>query len=274
MCTTCGCSDVTHDHGQGEDHRHLQGESGVKYRGRAGQGARRVSVVEDLLAVNDSHAARNRHRLAHLGVFAVNLMSSPGAGKTTLLEQTIRLLQGRLPMAVIEGDQQTVRDAERIRAAGAPSVQINTGTGCHLDALGVGEAMSELAPAAGSLLFIENVGNLVCPAGFDLGESRRVVVLSVTEGEDKPLKYPHMFVSAHVLVLAKTDLLPHLDFDAEECIAYARRVNPALEVLRVSARSGEGMDAWLAWLERGVARARMAAEALDHSHDVAGEHAR
>jgi hydrogenase nickel incorporation protein HypB len=235
MCTTCGCGDTSHSH----DHEHAHD-----------QAARRtLAVGADLLAANNAQAARNRRRFAGAGIFAVNLMSGPGAGKTTLLEKTIRLLDAQVPVAVIEGDQQTSRDAERIRATGAPAIQINTGTGCHLDAQMVGHAIEDLAPAPGSLLFIENVGNLVCPAAFDLGEARKVVILSVTEGEDKPLKYPHMFIAAQLLLLAKIDLLPHMDFDVERCLGYTKQVNPALQVLRVSARSGEGMQEWLAWLE-------------------------
>jgi hydrogenase nickel incorporation protein HypB len=209
-----------------------------------------LRVGEDLLAANNTHAARNRRRLDRAGIFTINLMSGPGAGKTTLLEQTIRQLIARVPVAVIEGDQQTSRDAERILATGAPAIQINTGTGCHLDAHMVGHAIANLAPVPGSLLFIENVGNLVCPAGFDLGEARKVVILSVTEGEDKPLKYPHMFVAAQLMLVSKIDLLPYTGFDVNACIAYAKQVNPRLEVLCVSARSGEGMVEWLAWLER------------------------
>ncbi len=249
MCTTCGCGDVPHSH----DHEHDHGAS------------RTLSVGEDLLAANNAHAARNRRRLARAGIFALNLMSGPGAGKTTLLEQTIRLLDPRVPVAVIEGDQQTSRDAERILATGAPAIQINTGTACHLDAHMVGHAIEDLAPAPGSLLFIENVGNLVCPAAFDLGEARKAVILSVAEGEDKPLKYPHMFVAAQLMLIAKIDLLPYVGFDAEACTAYAKQVNPALEVLRVSARSGEGMRAWLAWLERHLANRDEAAGASRHA---------
>jgi len=258
MCTTCGCSEAPlphgHDHEASRARQHVHGAT------------RTVSVGEDLLAVNDAHAARNRHDLAHAGILALNLMSGPGAGKTTLLEQTIRRLDGRVAVAVIEGDQQTSRDADRIRATGVAAVQINTGTGCHLDAYGVGRAIDELAPPPLSLLFIENVGNLVCPAAFDLGETRKVVILSITEGEDKPLKYPHMFAAAHLLLIAKMDLLPHLGFDVDQCIAYAKRVNPALEVRCVSAHSGEGMDAWLAWIERQQASCRVEGGSAGHTH--------
>ncbi len=172
--------------------------------------SRLVRVERDILAVNDAIAERNRGRLEQRGIFALNLVSSPGSGKTTLLVRTIERLAGLVPVAVIEGDQQTSFDAERIRATGAPALQINTGKGCHLDAAMVETALSRLAPPDGSVLMIENVGNLVCPAGFDLGEAHKVVVLSVTEGEDKPLKYPDMFHAASLMLLNKIDLLPHL----------------------------------------------------------------
>jgi len=222
-----------------------------------------VQVERDLLARNDAVAARNRERFAQRGVFALNLVSSPGSGKTSLLVRTIRQLAGRLPVAVIEGDQQTSVDAERIRATGAPAIQINTGKGCHLDASMVETAFTRLAPVDDSVLMIENVGNLVCPAAFDLGEAHKVVVLSVTEGEDKPLKYPDMFHAASLMLLNKVDLLPHLDFDVERCLDAARRVNPAIEILRVSATSGEGVADWLAWIERGALAARQRRTAAD-----------
>lgn len=193
--------------------------------------------------------------LADKGVFALNLVSSPGSGKTTLLCKTIEALAGRLPVAVIEGDQQTSNDADRIRATGAPAVQVNTGKGCHLDADMVAKACERLALADDSVLFIENVGNLVCPAAFDLGEAAKVAILSVTEGEDKPLKYPDMFAAAGLMILNKVDLLPHLDFDVEACIANARKVNPDIAVLKLSARSGEGMEDWLSWIAEGRKRA-------------------
>jgi len=187
-------------------------------------------------------------------VFALNLVSSPGSGKTTLLARTIEALKDRLSVSVVEGDQQTSNDAERIRATGAPAIQINTGKGCHLDAHMVGHAIETLGPAPNSVLFIENVGNLVCPAGFDLGEAHKVVVLSVTEGEDKPLKYPDMFVAADLMLLNKSDLLPHLDFDVGLCLANALRINPHLQTLVVSARTGEGLSAFVAWIEANAAR--------------------
>jgi len=218
--------------------------------------ARLVQVERDILASNDAHAAENRRRFDEQGIFALNLVSSPGSGKTSLLCRTIEMLQSRLPLAVIEGDQQTSRDAERIRATGVPALQINTGKGCHLDAHMVGHALQRLSPSDDSLLLIENVGNLVCPAAFDLGEAHKVVILSVTEGEDKPLKYPNMFAAASLMLLNKVDLLPHLGFDVELAIAYARQVNPALPVIRLSATTGEGFEEWLAWLDEGCAAAQ------------------
>ena len=215
-----------------------------------------VKIEQDILGKNDGLARTNRRRLAEKGVFALNLVSSPGSGKTTLLVRTLTDLKERHPITVIEGDQQTSNDADRIRATGVAAIQVNTGKGCHLDASMVGHALDDLDPAANSLLFIENVGNLVCPAAFDLGEAHKVVVLSVTEGEDKPLKYPDMFAASDLMLLNKADLLPHLDFDVAACIAAARRVNPRLEVLTVSARSGEGMDAFYAWIEARAALAR------------------
>jgi len=186
----------------------------------------------------------------------LNLVSSPGSGKTTLLVKTIELLEGSQRVAVIEGDQQTSQDAERIRSTGAPAIQINTGKGCHLDAHMVGRAMEQLELPDDSLLMIENVGNLVCPAAFDLGEAHKVVILSVTEGEDKPIKYPDMFRAAKLMLMNKCDLLPHLSFSVPRAIEYARRVNPGIEVIEVSATTGQGMDAWLAWIARGAAGTR------------------
>ena len=255
MCTTCGCgqADLRLD-GRAHAHDHAHGRD----QGSAIPGRRRVSLEQSLLAKNDAFAAGNRQRLAGRGILALNLVSSPGSGKTTLLEQTILRLQGRIPVSVIEGDQQTSQDADRIRATGAPALQINTGKGCHLDAHMVGHALDHLDPAAGSVVMIENVGNLVCPAAFDLGEACKVVILSVTEGEDKPLKYPDMFAAAGLMLLSKVDLLPHLRFDAEQCIAYARRIRPDLQVLRVSAQTGEGLEAWIGWIEARRAAAQKA----------------
>jgi len=215
-----------------------------------------VRIERDILGANNEIAARNRRRFEDAGIFALNLVSSPGAGKTTLLVETIRALGDSLPLAVIEGDQQTSFDADRIRATGCRAIQVNTGKGCHLDAAQVERALAQLAPADESVLFIENVGNLVCPSAFDLGEAMKVVVLSVTEGEDKPLKYPDMFAASAALLLNKVDLLPHVSFDVKRAIEYARRVRPGIEVLQVSATTGAGMAAWLDWVRAGAARAR------------------
>ncbi len=258
MCTDCGCG--------GKDFSIAGGGHPARAYRRPRRAAqtptptRQLSIEQDLLGRNDALAAVNRARFAAAGVFALNLVSSPGSGKTTLLVRTIRALAGSLPVAVIEGDQHTSNDAERIRATGVPAVQINTGKGCHLDARMVGQALQALpadwmAGAQGGLLLIENVGNLVCPAAFDLGEAHKVVILSVTEGEDKPLKYPDMFRAADLLLLNKCDLLPHLDFDIEQAETWARQVNPAIRILRLSATHGEGLEAWLQWLRERVAAA-------------------
>ena len=215
-----------------------------------------LRIERDILGKNDALAARNRATLAAHGILALNLVSSPGSGKTSLLVSTLEKLAGRIPAAVIEGDQQTEFDAERIRATGVPALQINTGKGCHLDADMVARALPRMALAEDSLLLIENVGNLVCPAAFDLGEAHKVAILSVTEGEDKPLKYPDMFAAADLMLLNKVDLLPYLAFDAGRAIDFALRVNPRLRVLRTSATTGEGLDEWIAWIEAGLATAR------------------
>jgi len=284
MCATCGCgsSETTidgtavhddagllhahdhahpheHDHAHGHDHDHAHPhdhdhahphdhDHGATHR-------RTVSLEQDILAKNQLLAERNRGWFAGREVFTVNLMSSPGAGKTSILERTIRDLQRDIPISVLEGDQATSADADRIRAAGAPVVQINTGTGCHLDAHMVAHGVERLKLARGSLLLIENVGNLVCPALFDLGERARVVVVSVTEGDDKPQKYPHMFRAAQIMLINKLDLLPHVRFDVARCIEHARRINPSLEVLQLSAETGEGIEAWYDWLRTQYARA-------------------
>jgi hydrogenase nickel incorporation protein HypB len=286
MCTTCGCGhgetrvegealhdhehvhadgsthshshDHDHEHGHDHDHdHHHHGHSHAhnpyapKHSHAPGMTqSRMLKIEQDILSKNDGYARENRAFLAGRRVFALNLVSSPGSGKTTLLCKTIEMLKGKATVAVIEGDQQTSNDAERIRATGAPAIQINTGKGCHLDAHMVGHAMQQMDLPERSLLMIENVGNLVCPAAFDLGEAHKVVILSVTEGEDKPLKYPDMFRAADLMLLNKCDLLPYLQFDVEKAIDSARRVNPAIQVIRVSATTGEGMDDWLGWLER------------------------
>jgi hydrogenase nickel incorporation protein HypB len=209
-----------------------------------------VVLEQRILARNDELARENRIWLASRGVLALNLVSSPGSGKTTLLERTIRDLHGRVELQVIEGDQATLNDAERIRAAGARAVQINTGTGCHLEADMVARALRELEPAANSVVMIENVGNLVCPALFDLGEEAKVAILSVTEGEDKPLKYPHMFRAADFVVLNKIDLLPYLEFDKQACLANLHAVNPRARIFELSATKGDGLEAWYAWIRQ------------------------
>ena len=215
-----------------------------------GMSQRRMLEVEiDVLDKNNQIAARNRARFAAREQLVLNLVSSPGSGKTTLLTETLMRLKDHVSCAVIEGDQQTVNDAARIRATGTPAIQVNTGKGCHLDAQMIADAAPRLPLESNGILFIENVGNLVCPASFDLGERHKVAVLSVTEGEDKPLKYPHMFAAASVMLLNKVDLLPYLNFDVEKCLACAREVNPNIEIILLSATSGEGMDSWLNWLE-------------------------
>jgi hydrogenase nickel incorporation protein HypB len=265
MCGVCGCShqdEHHHDHPDHHDHGH-----GHQHHPHNGEGARHdLALIErDILARNDAYARENRDRLNAAGIFAVNLVSSPGSGKTTLLVKTIELLKASVPVAVIEGDQETSLDAERIRSTGVPTVQINTGRGCHLDAHMVGHALDDLSPKPHAILFIENVGNLVCPAGFDLGESQKIAILSVTEGDDKPLKYPDAFAAASTMVLSKIDLLPHLDFDVERCIAHARAINPDIAVLQVSARSGEGMQSWIDWLMESYGRTSRR-EAAVHCH--------
>ena len=265
MCSVCGCGQGTvqiegqgqenlehgHHHVHDHDHTHPYDHAHVHFQTvtpPAADTPRLLRLEQDLLAYNQGFADANRRLFEARGLLALNLVSSPGSGKTSLLARTLEALREEMPLAVIEGDQQTSRDADRLRATGVPAVQVNTGKGCHLDAHMVGHALETLALAEGGVLFIENVGNLVCPAGFDLGEAHKVVVLSVTEGEDKPLKYPNMFAAADLLLLNKTDLLPHLDFDVEQCLEYARRINPDLVVLQLSARTGEGLTAWLDWL--------------------------
>ena len=243
-----------HDHNHEHSHVHAEGHNIHFGKGPAHahvpglSQSRMIQIEQDILGKNDQYAARNRATFARDSVLALNLVSSPGSGKTTLLTETIKALDEQFPMAVIEGDQQTANDADRIRETGVPAIQINTGKGCHLDAHMVGHAMENFDNLSGGVLFIENVGNLVCPSAFDLGEAAKVAILSVTEGEDKPLKYPDMFHAAKLMLLNKTDLLPHLDFDVDKCIDYARQVNPDIEIIQISARSGEGMETWLSWL--------------------------
>ncbi len=279
MCVICGCSNTgtapvqgatattMAATGSGADLLYGAGPSHASVPGLSA--TRAIQIETDVLGANQQLADRNRAHFAAHGVTAFNLVSSPGSGKTTLLCATIAALRTQrpgLPLAVIEGDQQTRLDADRIRAAGAASIQVNTGRGCHLDAQMVADAFARLdlhaqahSPAhdhahphdpagAQALLFIENVGNLVCPALWDLGEAAKVVVLSVTEGDDKPLKYPDMFAAAQLMVINKIDLLPHVDFDVARCVAMARRVNPEIEVLELSSTRGQGLSAWLDWL--------------------------
>jgi hydrogenase nickel incorporation protein HypB len=252
MCATCGCGEEDsgheHDHDHGHDHEH--GHDHGHDHGRI------VRVEADILAKNNHLAEHNRQWLRERGVFALNLMSAPGAGKTTLLVRTLTELE--LPIAVIEGDQETSLDAERIRATRRQAIQINTGAGCHLDAERVGAALKTLDPKPGSLVIIENVGNLVCPALFDLGEQARTVLLSVAEGDDKPLKYPHMFRAASLALLTKTDLEPYVPFDRDRCTRNLRQVNPRLAVLPVSAIRTSGLDAWYGWLRAEASRAQAA----------------
>jgi hydrogenase nickel incorporation protein HypB len=247
MCATCGCSEVDvsgldaggpdHDHHHTHDHPHPT------------SGQQTLTLEQRVLAKNDERADRNRSWLAAHDVHAVNIMSSPGAGKTTLLVRTILEVGTELPIYVVEGDQETSFDADRISATGAPVLQLNTGSGCHLDATMLTGALTTLAPVRGALVIVENVGNLVCPALFDLGESRRVVVMSVTEGADKPLKYPHIFRSATVVVLNKIDLLPYVDFDVARFEHDVRVVNPHTDIVPVSATRGDGLPAWYHWAQ-------------------------
>lgn len=282
MCITCGCvhdtilldnkspdHEHTHDHRHehqhdcSHTHHHVYSHGPIGAAHAAGTSPERVLQIEqDLLAKNNKYAQENRHLFSQRGIFALNFVSSPGSGKTSLLVETIKRWHGKEPVSVIEGDQQTSNDAQRIRATGVPAVQINTGKGCHLDAHMVGHALENLLAARAlkndSLLFIENVGNLVCPAAFDLGEAHKVAILSVTEGEDKPIKYPDMFRAADVMLLSKIDLLPHLDFDLNATIRYARQVQPEIHIIQVSTKTGEGFDEWLNWLQTGSRIAQVA----------------
>ena len=270
MCDTCGCNqppeavtfrkpgepehhhDHHHDPGQPHnhhDHNHHHHHDHHDHDHGHDHGPSRTLQIElDILQQNNMLAQRNRGWFEAKNILVLNLVSSPGSGKTTLLERTITALKDEIPVSVIEGDQQTLNDANRIAATGAPVIQVNTGKGCHLDAQMIRRACDELAPADGSVMMIENVGNLVCPAMFDLGEASKVVIISVTEGDDKPLKYPTMFAAADLCLINKMDLLPYVDFDVDKCEQGARTVNPRLEFHRVSATTGEGMDQWYEWL--------------------------
>ncbi|MEA3425882.1 MAG: hydrogenase nickel incorporation protein HypB [Bacteroidota bacterium] len=241
MCATCGCGPNSHHHDHSHDHTH-----------ESSPGKKVVDVEQDILQENNLLAQRNRGFFEGRNILAINLVSSPGSGKTSLLERTLTDLKGELSFAVIEGDQQTANDADRIHATGTKVTQINTGKGCHLDAHMVLHAVQGMKLQADSVLFIENVGNLVCPAMFDLGERERVVVISVTEGEDKPIKYPDMFHSSTLCVINKTDLLPYVKFNVEKAKEYARKVNPELEIIELSCTSGEGMNLWYEWLKSKV----------------------
>lgn len=236
----------THSHNHAhDDHSHSDSPAALHAKAHG----KTIALEQDILTKNQLIAERNRGWLAGRGILALNLVSSPGSGKTTLLERTIRDVGAELTISVVEGDQATLNDAERIRATGAPAIQINTGAGCHLEADMLERALEQLGPPDHSVVMIENVGNLVCPALFDLGEHAKVVILSVTEGEDKPIKYPHMFKAAELMLLNKIDLLPYLRFDVAKCIAYAYEINPGMRVLQVSAQTGEGMQIWYDWLK-------------------------
>lgn len=281
MCTVCGCGEGEsriegvddrqhehshdhahshdhpaqgHEHGHAhphchdDDHEHHYGHGAAHAHAPGMSQSRMVRIEQNILGKNNEYANANRSLFSAKSMLCLNLVSSPGSGKTTLLTRTLRNLKDELPLAVIEGDQETSNDAERIRATGVKALQINTGKGCHLDAYQVGHALEHLAPQDTSVLFIENVGNLVCPAAFDLGEAHKVAILSITEGEDKPIKYPDMFHAADLLLLNKIDLLPYLDFDVDKCIEYARRVNPGIQILLVSATRGKGMEEWYQWI--------------------------
>jgi hydrogenase nickel incorporation protein HypB len=272
MCATCGCSDDNHvrltdlqtgetvslhehdHHHHGEGHHDHSHGHGAHHHHDHGPGSHKhtstIHLEQDLLARNSHLAGHNREWLTTHGVLAVNLVSSPGAGKTSLLERTLRDLGQEMPVAVIEGDQETDNDARRIQQAGGRAIQINTGTACHLDASMIARALPRLELSAGSVLMIENVGNLVCPALFDLGEAARVVIVSVTEGDDKPLKYPHMFRGSALLLLNKIDLLPYVPFDLTRFLAAVKEVNPHLPTLQLSTTRGDGLGEWYSWVRQ------------------------
>ncbi|HIL98834.1 MAG TPA: hydrogenase accessory protein HypB [Pseudomonadales bacterium] len=257
MCTVCGCGSEgeTHVHDQSHDQSHDHSH-GHHHYGHGGAGLnvvgfsqnKLIEIEKNILSKNDGYAESNRHWLNQHGLAALNLVSSPGAGKTTLLVETLLRIKNDFSVGVIEGDQETANDADRIKETGVAAIQINTGKGCHLDAHMVGHAIQALPLNRDGVVFIENVGNLVCPASFDLGEDAKVVILSTTEGEDKPIKYPDMFSVSDLMLISKTDLLPYLDFNVEQAIDYAKRVNPNLEIILLSAKSGEGMEDWINWI--------------------------
>lgn len=276
MCTVCGCGDgekrIEGVNPAATDLHMGRGEAGVSVAGM--EQSKLVKIEQDILSKNNRIATVNRRLFQASQMLVLNLMSSPGSGKTTLLVRTLQDLTARWPLAVIEGDQETTLDADRIRATGVPALQVNTGKGCHLDAEMVTLAVGELNPPSGTVLFVENVGNLVCPAAFDLGETRRVAMLSVTEGEDKPLKYPGLFASADLLLVTKSDLLPYVGIDLDKLIAAARAVRPGLTVITVSATTGEGLEAWYAWLahERDHVQGAPHDHSHHHHHHDGGEH--
>lgn len=252
MCGTCGCGEHHHhDHEHGHEHHHAH-----EHHHHTHDESRVINLEQDILQRNNLLAERNRGYFEAKNIFCLNLMSSPGSGKTSLLEETVRRLKDKMPLYVIEGDQQTSNDADRIAALQIPVFQVNTGTGCHLEADMVNHAVKHLAPLEGAILFIENVGNLVCPAMFDLGEAKKVVIVSTTEGDDKPLKYPHMFVEADVCIINKTDLAPYLDTDVKLLRENALKVNHHLPVFEVSATKGNGMEEWCGWLQQECAKCK------------------
>ena len=276
MCSTCGCGQPDekftirtpgeyisepekyhhdHEHKHGHDHHHHDHEHGTNghhhhHHEHSHSHERRLEVEQDILQKNNLLAERNRGYFEAKGIYVFNLVSSPGSGKTALLEKTIRDLSGELNISIIEGDQQTMNDANRIKSAGAPVIQVNTGLGCHLDAEMINQAVKKLNPKDNSVLFIENVGNLVCPSMFDLGEQKRVVIMSVTEGDDKPIKYPTMFQSSQLCIINKVDLAPYVDFDVAKARDYAMQVNHHLEIIELSVKTGEGMEQWYEWIKR------------------------
>lgn len=264
---------ITHSHGSSHSHTHTlpdgthvtHSHSHHSHRDRSSKPSQihgkvhgtTISLEQDILEKNNLIAAQNRGWFKGRNILALNLVSSPGAGKTTLLTRTINDVKHHLPIHVIEGDQETANDARKIQETGCPVVQINTGTGCHLEAAMVERGLQELNPPLNSVVMIENVGNLVCPALFDLGEHAKVVILSVTEGEDKPIKYPHMFRASDIMILNKIDLLPYVQFDVERCIEYARSVNPQIRIFQVSAIAGTGLENWYTWLHSQFQKLQM-----------------
>ena len=282
MCLTCGCSDdgntkITHlqkdgvetthshtltdgtviTHSHSHEYHTKQVSEAHTQQVHAQQHGTTISLEENILAKNNSIAARNRTWLNNRNILALNLMSSPGAGKTTLLTRTINDLKKQLTISVIEGDQETINDAKKIQETGCQVIQVNTGTGCHLDATMIERGLQQLKPPFNSLVAIENVGNLVCPALFDLGENFKVTILSVTEGEDKPIKYPHIFRSSEVMIVTKIDLLPYVQFDIKKCIEYAQQVNPEIQIFQLSAYTGAGLETWYNWIVKNATKKKL-----------------